>query len=209
MTIQHFKTGIPLIVILLLLSGCSIFSRSQPTEKGIVDPLIERNKQWREQIEAGNLAVQNKDLKRAIEAYQAALAIKPNASQVQFQIAKLYFQQEEYEKARDAFAATVALDSKNMDARNSLGYIYEQLNNYDAATQVYEDTLEVEPHNLYALNHLGLAYKQLGRLDDAEQVLRKAIEVDPKAARPASRNLHNYLGLIYWEKGDIGEAIAE
>ncbi len=209
MTIQHFKTSISLIVILLLLSGCSIFSRSQPSEKVIVDPLIERNKQWREQVEAGNLAIENKDLERALKAYQAALAIKPNVSQVQFQIAKLYFQQEEYEKARDAFAATVALDPRNMDARNSLGYIYEQLNNYEAAAQVYEDTLEVDPRNLYALNHLGLAYKQLGLLDDAERVLRKAIAVDPKAARPASRNIHNYLGLIYWEKGDIGEAIAE
>ena len=209
MTIRHFTASISLIAILLLLSGCSIFSRSQPSEKVIVDPLIERNKAWREQVEAGNLALQDGDLKRALEAYQAALVIKPNASQIQFQVAKLYFQQEEYEKARDAFAATVTLDPKNMDVRNSLGYIYEKLNNYDAAAQVYEDTLEVEPHNLYALNHLGLAYKELGLLDDAERVLREAIEVDPKSARPDSRNLHNYLGLIYWEKGDIGEAIAE
>ena len=209
MVIRHFKASVPLIAILLLLSGCSIFGRSQPAEKVIVDPLIERNRQWREQVEAGNLALQDKDLKRALEAYQAALAIKPNASQIQFQIAKLYFQQAEYEKARDAFAATVTLDPRNMDARNSLGYIYEKLNNYDAAAQVYENTLEVEPHNLYALNHLGLAYKELGLLDDAEQILRKAIEIDPKSARPASKNLHNYLGLIYWERGDIGEAIAE
>ena len=59
MTIQHFKTNISLIAILLLLSGCSIFSRSQPGEKVIVDPLIERNKAWREQVEAGNLAIQD------------------------------------------------------------------------------------------------------------------------------------------------------
>ncbi len=208
MTIQQIKTSVPLIIILLL-SGCSIFSRSQPGEKVIVDPLIERNKAWREQVEAGNLALQDGDLTGALGAYQAALAIKPNASQVQFQIAKLYFQQEAYEKARDAFAATVTLDPKNMDARNSLGYIYEQLNNYEAAAQIYEDTVNVEPHNLYALNHLGLAYKQLGRLDDAEWVLRKAVEIDPKSARPDSKNLRNYLALIYLEKGDIGEAIAE
>ncbi len=209
MTIQQFKTSVSLIAFLLLLSGCSIFSRSQPSEKVIVDPLIERNKVWREQVEAGNLALQDGDLTGALEAYQAALTIKPKTSQIQFQIAKLYFQQEAYEKARDAFAATVTLDPKNMDARNSLGYIYEQLNNYEAAAQVYENTLKVEPNNLYALNHLGLAYKQLGRLDDAERVLRKAVEIDPKSARPASKNLRNYLALIYLEKGDVGEAIAE
>ena len=209
MAIRYFNANISLIAILLLLSGCSIFSRSQSGETVIVDPLIERNKAWREQVEAGNSALQDGDLAGALGAYQAALAIKPNASQIQFQIAKLYFQQEEYEKARDGFAATVTLDPKNMDARNSLGYIYEQLNNYEAAAQVYEDTLKVEPHNLYALNHLGLAYKQLGRLDDAERVLRKAVEIDPKSARPDSKNLRNYLALIYLEKGDIGEAIAE
>ncbi len=209
MAIRHFKASISLITILLLLSSCSIFNRSQPSEKVIVDPLIERNKEWREQVETGNLALQDGDLEGALEAYQAALAIKPHSSQIQFQIAKLYFQQEEYEKARDAFVATVTLAPKNMDARNALGHIYEKLSNYEAATQVYEDTLVVDPHNLYALNHLGLAYKQLGRLDDAEQVLRQAMGVDPKAARPDSKNLHNYLGLIYWEKGDIGEAIAE
>ncbi len=209
MVIRHFKTDISLITILLLLSGCSIFSRGQSAERVIVDPLVERNKEWREQVEAGNLALQDKDLKRALEAYQAALVIKPNMSQIQFQIAKIYLQQEEYEKARDAFAATVRLVPQNMDARNSLGYIYERLNNYKAAAQVYEDTLEVEPHNLYALSHLGVAYKQLGRLDDAEGVLRKAMAIDPKSARPASRNLHNYLALVYWERGEIGEAIAE
>ena len=209
MVIRYFKVSISLIAIVLLLSGCSIFSRSQSGEKMIVDPLIERNKAWREQVKTGNSALQDGDLKGALEAYQAALAIKPNASQIQFQIAKLYFQQEEYEKARDGFAATVTLDPKNMDARNSLGYIYEQLNNYEAAAQVYENTLKVERHNLYALNHLGLAYKQLGRLDDAERVLREAVEIDPKSARPDSKNLRNYLALIYLEKGDIGEAIAE
>ena len=209
MVIRHFRASVPLVVILLLLSGCSIFGRSQSVETEIVDPLIERNKEWREQVEAGNLALQEKDSKRALEAYQAALAIKPNMSQIQFQIAKIHLQQEEYEKARDAFAATVRLIPQNMDARNSLGYIYEKLNDYEAAAQVYENTLEIEPHNLYALSHLGLAYKQLSRLDDAEAVLRKAMAIDPKSARPASRNLHNYLALIYWERGEIGEAIAE
>ena len=209
MAIRHFKASVFLIAILLLLSGCSLFGGGEPAERVIVDPLIERNREWREQVETGNLALQDGDLEGALEAYQAAMAIKPNASQIQFQIAKLYFQQEEYEKARDAFAATVTLDPKNMDARNSLGYIYEKLSNFDAAAQVYEDILVVDPQNLYAFNHLGLAYKELGRLDDAEKALRQAMEVDPKAARPDSKNLHNYLGLIYWEKGEIGEAIAE
>ena len=209
MKIQRFRQSIPLITMLLLLSGCSIFTRGPSSEKEIVDPLVERNKQWREQIEVGNLALQNQDLDRALKAYQAALAIKPNSSNVQLKIAELYFQQQEYENARDAFVALVKLEPQNINARNYLGYIYENLNKHEAAAREYEEALKLDPRNLYALNHLGLAYKQLHLLDDAEQILRKALEIDPKSARPESKNLHNYLGLIYLGRGDIGEAIAE
>ena len=41
------------------------------------------------------------------------------------------------------------------------------------------------------------------------RVLHKARSLDPKCERPESENLHNYLGLIYLEKGNLGEAIAE
>ncbi|MBI1927858.1 DUF3857 domain-containing protein [Candidatus Poribacteria bacterium] len=200
---------ISVITLLLFLSGCALFTRNQPPPKEIIDPLVERNRQWQEQIDKGNWALQNQEFDRAIEAYQAALAIKPEVSEPQLKIAEIYFQRQEYERARDAFAALLKLDPQNNNARNYQGYIYENLNNYEAAAQAYEGTLKIEPRNLYALNHLGLAYKQLHRLDDAERVLRKVLEIDPKCARPESKNLHNYLGAIYQEKGDIGEAIAE
>ncbi len=200
---------ISVITLLLFLSGCAFFTRNQPPPKEIIDPLVERNRQWQEQIDKGNWALQNQEFDRAIEAYQAALAIKPEVSEPQLKIAEIYFQRQEYERARDAFAALLKLDPQNNNARNYLGHIYENLNNYEAAAQAYEGTLKIEPRNLYALNHLGLAYKQLHRLDDAERVLRKVLEIDPKCARSESKNLHNYLGAIYQEKGDIGEAIAE
>ena len=208
MTTQWIK-NIPLITLLLFLSGCSIFHRSQHPETEIFDSLVERNRQWREQIDEGNWALQNQELDRALDAYRAAMAIKPESSEVQLKIAEIYFQRQEYENARDAFAMLLKLDPKNISARNYLGYIYENLNDYEAAVHEYEQTLQIHPRDLYTLNHLGLAYKQLHRLDEAEQVLRKALEVDPKSERPESKNLHNYLGLIYLERGEVGEAIAE
>ena len=194
--------------LLFFLSGCTIFPKKTPTSS-IVDPLIERNRQWREQVEIGNNELQHHNFRAALTAYEAAVAIRPDSSDVQYKIAEIYFQLEEYENARDAFIAFLRLKPNNITALNYVGYIFERLANYASAAEYYERVLSISADNLYALNHLGLAYKQLQRFDEGVTVLYKALSLDPKCERPESKNLHNYLGLIYLEQGNIGEAIAE
>ena len=208
MTIGWVK-HVALIMLFLVLGGCAVFTRSQSSEVEVIDPLVERNRQWQEQIDKGNWAFKNRDFNRALQAYRAAIEIKPDSSETQLKIAEIHFQRQEYEKARDAFAALLKLDARNVSARNYLGYIHENLNNYEGAAQAYEAALKLDPRNLYTLNHLGLAYKQLQRLDEAEAVLRQALALDPKSTRSESKNTHNYLALIYLERGATGESIAE
>ena len=200
------KIHIPfLLCLLVVLAGCA----TGPAPKPIVDPLVERNRLWQEHVEQGNEELRRGKLRDALAAYQAAVAIRPEAGGPQLKIAEIYFQLEEYENARDAFAAFLALEPKNVNALNYAGYIAEKLNDYQVAAEHYEQVLTVAKDNLYALNHLGLAYKQLGRLGEAMKVLFDALAVDPRCERPESENLHNYLGLIYLERGEVGEAIAE
>jgi len=197
-----------LLSLLFVITGCTIFPKN-PTSGTVVDPLIERTRQWQAHIEVGNSELQRGDLRAARAAYEAALAIRPNVSEVQQKIAEIYFQLGEYENARNAFVAFLALKPNNIAALNYAGYISERLKDYAAAAEYYERVLAVSGDNLYALNHLGLAYKQLQRFDEAVAVLHKALSLDPKCERPESENLHNYLGLIYLEQGELGEAIAE
>ena len=197
-----------LLSLLFLITGCTIFSKNSSSPP-IVDPLVERNRQWQEQVEIGNDELKQGDLRAALVAYEAAIAIRPDASAVQHKIAEIYLRLEEYENARKAFVAFLALEPNNITALNYAGYISEKLIDYAAAAGYYERVLRVSVDNLYALNHLGLAYKQLERYDEAAEVLHKALSVDPKCERPESENLHNYLGLIYLEQGTLGEAIAE
>ena len=194
-----------LLCLLIVLAGCATGTAPKP----IVDPLVERHQQWREHVEEGNEQLRRGNLRDALVAYQAAVAIRPDAGGPQQKIAEIYFQLEEYENARHAFVAFLALEPKNVNALNYAGYISEKLNDYQSAAEHYEKVLTVSKDNLYALNHLGLAYKQLGRLDEAVKVLREALRIDAKCERPESENLHNYLGLIYLEQGKVGEAIAE
>ena len=197
-----------LLSLLFVITGCTIFPKN-PTSSTVVDPLIERTHQWQAHIEVGNSALQRGDLQAARAAYEAALEIRPNVSEVRQKIAEIYFQLGEYENARNAFVAFLALKPNNIAALNYAGYISERLKDYAAAAEYYERVLAVSGDNLYALNHLGLAYKQLQRFDEAIAVLYKALSLDPKCQRPESENLHNYLGLIYLEQGKLGEAIAE
>ena len=197
-----------LLSLLVVITGCTIFTKN-PTPGTVVDPLVERTRQWQVQVEAGNSELQQGNLRAALAAYEAALVIRPKVSDVQQKIAEIYFQLEEYENARNAFVAFLALKPNNIAALNYAGYISEKLKDYAAAAGYYERVLTVSGDNLYALNHLGLAYRQLQRFDEAVEVLYKALSLDPKCERPESENLHNYLGLIYLEQGKLGEAIAE
>ena len=197
-----------ILILLFVIGGCAIFPKSQPAPP-IVDPLVERNREWREQVETGNSELQRGNLRAALAAYEAAVAIRPDSSEVKRKIAEIYFQLEEYENARDAFITFLTLEPDNITALNYVGYISEKLGDYAAAAQYYERVLGVSVDNLYALNHLGLVYKQLQRFDQALEVLQRALSLDPRCERPESGNLHNYLGLIYLEHGEIGEAIAE
>lgn len=194
---------------LLLFVGCSLFPNAQTTSTEIVDPLIVRNQQWREHIEIGNTATEQGRLQDALIAYKAAQEIHPNSSETLYKIANILFQLEEYENAIDAFLGFLAHEPKNVSALNYVGYIFEKLSNYGKASQYYERVLATAKDDLYALNHLGLVYKLLNRLDEAEAVLRRVLELDPKCENPDSENLHNYLALIYLNRGDVGEAIAE
>ncbi|HIB85735.1 TPA: DUF3857 domain-containing protein [Candidatus Poribacteria bacterium] len=211
MFMHYFKRKLILFFLFfIVLNGCSVIRRGHLLRRQeTVDPFILRNRQWKEQISLADQALLDRNFPLALEAFQNALLIKPKQSHPHIEIAKIYLQTQDYEKARDAFSKYIALEPKDRNARNYLGYIHEKLGNYAAAMEQFENSLRINSRDLYALNHLGLAYKQTGRLDDAEVILRKALAIDPVCQRTESKNLHNYLALIFQERGDIGEAIAE
>jgi len=120
-----------------MLGGCAVFPKRTSIPL-TADPLVERNRKWRDQVELGNAELQSKNLRAALIAYETAVAIRPDASDVQRKIAEIYFQLEEYENARNAFVAFLVLEPKNITALNYAGYISEKLHDYTAAAGYYE-----------------------------------------------------------------------
>ncbi len=198
-----------MVLLLLMISGCVFYKSTQSSSQEIVDPVIEQNQQWRENIDAGNSAIEEGHLRDALAAFNAAIKVHPNSSLPYYKIAEIHLQLDEYEKARDAFVAFLEFEPNHIVALNYVGFIFERLNDYKNAAEYYERVLSISDDDLYALNHLGLAYKRLNRLNEAEAVLRRVLTLDPECENSASENLHNYLGLIYLMRGEVGEAIAE
>ena len=155
-------------------------------------------------------AFQKHDLQEVFGGYQTTLKIRPNISEPQLRIVRNYLQQQKYTEAREALITLLKADPKNKSALNNLGYIYEDIfQDYKAAARQYEQVLEIDPRDLHALVRLGSVYKQLKKLDEAEWLLQKALVLYPKFARSERKDLHNYLGLVYLEKGETDKAKAE
>ena len=55
--------------LLFFLGGCTIFPK-RTAAPSVVDPLIERNRQWREHVEAGNYELKRGNLRAALTAYE-------------------------------------------------------------------------------------------------------------------------------------------
>ena len=143
------------LILFFVLCGCTFFSSTETSLPEIVDPLIERNRQWRKHVEVGDAARKQGHLRDAVDAYRAAVKLRPNSSEPHYKIAEIYFQLEEYENARDAFVAFLVLEPNHITALNYVGYIFEKLRNYENAAAYYERVLRITKDDLYALNHLG------------------------------------------------------
>jgi tetratricopeptide (TPR) repeat protein len=195
---------LPLLVLVLLLNGCNLAFWRRAPEPVIDSETIALIRRYTSQAED---AVKSGDLKRAEELYKRAVILNPNSADLHAKLAGVYVAQDEIEKAINEFKRALVLDPENVPNRNYLGYLYEKLGFYRRAAGEYERALETDPENLYALVHLGLAYRQLNRLLEAEVILKTAADLDPECKNPDSRNLYNYLGLVYQDKGEYDKAI--
>ena len=192
--------------LLLLAIGCG--TQHSGTIQ-ISDPLVESNRQWQALVDKANFALKQERADAALDFYNQSLELKPESSDVHLKIAQIHLKNGDYESAVESFQTSLRIAPDQVDAWNYLGYVNEKLQRYDEAVSAFHSTLERAPANLYALNHMGLAYRQLGKLDEAEAVLRTALDIDPKCERSENDNTHNYLGLVYEDKGDVADAIAE
>ncbi len=110
----------------------------------------------------------------------------------------------ERSNAIETLAKVVQEAPEDFAARVNLGAAYYQNGEYVAAARQFEAAHELQPENPKVLLNLAAAKSALDQDDEAIELLLQILEIDPQF-----RDVHYNLGIAYWRKGRLPEAMAE
>ena len=129
-------------------------------------------------------------------AYQRALALDHDLSEVRFNLGCLWLAQNKLEAAKAEFTVYTSLRPNAAEGFLKLGATQLRSREPGAAEKSFNEALRLSPRNPEALNGLGLARLQRGRTAEAAQCFESALKQQP-GYRPALLNLaivaHQYL----------------
>lgn len=154
----------------------------------------------------GDVLRAQEDFGAAVEAYDRAIALAPEAARVRW---VLYYSRgiaherlgDEAASERD-FRAALALNPEQPQVLNYLGYsMVEQQRNLAEALDMIERAVAGSPDSGYIVDSLGWVLYRLGRYEEAVIQMERAVEllaVDPV--------VNDHLGDVYWAVGREREA---
>ncbi len=155
---MSFK-GYILIVILLLLQGCSSKSKEQLYQEGV------------ERLKA-------KDPGAAVVLLKSALEKDQNYLDARYQLAKAFVAQHKYEQAEKEFLKVLALNPSRDEVHLDLARLYTKTKREDEAFKLAESYLVKHPNNAESYEVMGLARAGRGEYQEAEGYLIKATQAD-------------------------------
>jgi tetratricopeptide (TPR) repeat protein len=125
------------------------------------------------------------DHNRAIEAFEKAIQIKSDVSQLYSALGVAYMHQgEPFQNAIDAFEKAISLQPQNVEAHFNLGILYaSRVLNPDLAIEYRQKTVALDPS--YPRAYLGLGWLYLIEKRDARKAadfFNKSVELSPDLA---------------------------
>ena len=121
-------------------------------------------------------------------AYQRALALNHDLSEVRFNLGCLWLGRNKLEAAKAEFTVYTSLCPNAAEGFLKLGTTQWRSREPVAAEKSFTEALRLTPRNPEALNGLGLTRLQRGRAAEAAQFFASALELQPRY-RPALLNL--------------------
>ncbi|MBI3860310.1 MAG: tetratricopeptide repeat protein [Planctomycetia bacterium] len=134
-------------------------------------------------------------------AFRAAMAVRPEAAVVYFNLGFLQQSQQQYIEAAACYRKAVELEPGYGDAYSNLGMVLDELRQPEEALACYRLATELAPQSVIAHINLGASLHAHGQFDEAIASYRKASEIDPK-----NTAVLNNLGAAHREKNQLAEA---
>lgn len=176
---------------------------------------IERTQNAIVYLALGDRLSNQKDMRKAIEAYKKAGSLLPSDPQINYVLGRIYSGAGYYEEAIQSFQAAIAAQPRYPEAEMELGLAYRRQgeyqqgpsaqtireSDYEKAKEHLQRAIELQPDYEDALSTLGGLYRREGDYERAFEYYRKAYQ----ANHDSSYALGNVASLA-WYLGRIDEA---
>ena len=150
----------------------------------------------------GAVLVGQRDGRGAIEAYGAALKLKPDIAGAHRGMGQSYETLKDPARAMEHYRKALALDPKDAASLNNLAWILsEDPKKLDEALPLATRAVEIAPGIAAIVDTLGWIHYRRGAYADAEKALLRAVEREPRNA-----TFQYHLGMTYYRLGKRSDA---
>ena len=115
----------------------------------------------------------------AVEYFEKALAIKPDYTEVNYNLGLTLQELGQLDAAVESYKKALAIKPDYAEVNYNLGNALNDLGQLDDAVKSYEKALAIKPDYAEAHNNLGNVLKDLGQLDDAVKSYERALAIKP------------------------------
>jgi tetratricopeptide (TPR) repeat protein len=123
------------------------------------------------------------DLGQALTAYEAALKLLPDETDVAHDLGRLAQRLGYLEIAEKLLLKYLAVQPGHVEATNNLACVRRDQGRYDDAVETLRALIQVEPASPVLWNTLGTVLSDQGRLDQALAFFEEALRLDPAFAK--------------------------
>jgi tetratricopeptide (TPR) repeat protein len=134
--------------------------------------------QEKDELEIANQYYKSGDYKKAIEAYNKHLEMKPAHEIAIYNRGRAYEELEQYEKAVDDFLRVIEINPRNIGAYLSYGKHFYREKDYKNAAFQFEKAYKLNTNSSQSATLLARAHHKAGEVDNAMEYYNIAINND-------------------------------
>lgn len=133
----------------------------------------------------GTLLFLNKRYDAAARSFERAVKLKPDATELYYNLGNLYNAMGQYKLAIPYFEKLLKDNPLDKEALFSIGFSYFSLNEFQRSAEMFERYLALDPADEDAHGFLGASYYALGREDEAMEEFKKSGQQAEEASQAA------------------------
>jgi len=138
----------------------------------------------------------------SVEAYNKALAIKPDYAEAYNNMGVTLQEQGKLEEAIEAYNKVLVIKPDYAEAYNNMGITLKEQGKLEEAIEAYNKALAIKPDYADAYTNMGNALKEQGKLEEAIEAYNKVLVIKPDYA-----DAYTNMGITLQEQGKLDEAI--